>query len=93
MACQPRDAKRVRKSLFARHSIPVAYPRWDDWRPIHSTKIIVLLSPPRQLRNGWSLAGSYRSRRPPQEIIPSGEKILVAIKTPAMSTYVASNNS
>jgi hypothetical protein len=41
MAFQPGDAKWVRKSFFARHSIPVAYLRRDDSRPIHSSKITI----------------------------------------------------
>ena len=37
--CQPRKAKRVGKTLFARHAIPVAYLRRYDSRRIHRTEI------------------------------------------------------
>ena len=39
MACQPRKAKRVPKTLFARHTIPVRYLLWYNSRRIHRSKI------------------------------------------------------
>src|SRR5271157_99962 len=47
IACQPRKAKRVPKTLFTRHTIPVRYLRWYNSRRIHSSKVTSARASPR----------------------------------------------
>src|SRR5271167_959346 len=61
--CQPRKAKRVGKTLFARHAIPVEYLRRYDSRRIHRTEIN---TPQTHLGPcPWQMRDTFRTMDPP----------------------------